>query len=263
MKKINTVRVINIPNAYRYFTLLTLFSNESALLFMSSLTSPSDATLPDLVVFLHGSGDTGAGLRAWVGDRAPDFEATLRAAGVAVAWPDAKPRPYSMFGGALLPSWFDRTALDPHAPEDAAGVAESRAQVTAIISDHRARVEAAGGRAGKVAVVGFSQGGCLALHCAAGSAVDCVVCLSSFLPDDSGVREALGVSGGPPVFMGHGSSDAMVPAAWGAATCEWLRQHGGGRTLSWKLYPGIAHDLTAEMCSDALAFVLATFGRRR
>ena len=135
-----------VPNAYRYFTLLTLFSNESALLFMSSLTSPSDATLPDLVVFLHGSGDTGAGLRAWVGDRAPDFEATLRAAGVAVAWPDAKPRPYSMFGGALLPTWFDRTALDPHAPEDAAGVAESRAQVTAIISDHRARVEAAGGR---------------------------------------------------------------------------------------------------------------------
>lgn len=62
----------------------------------SSSTSPSDATLPDLVVFLHGSGDTGASLRAWVGDCAPDFEATLRAAGVAVAWPDAKPRPYSI-----------------------------------------------------------------------------------------------------------------------------------------------------------------------
>ena len=229
----------------------------------SSSTSPSDATLSDLVVFLHGSGDTGAGLRAWVADCAPDFEADLRAAGVAVAWPDAKVRPYSMFGGAPLPTWFDRTALEPGAPEDMAGVDESRAQVEAVISDHRSRAEAAGGRVGKVAVVGFSQGGCLALHCAADSDVDCVVCLSSFLPDDSHVREALGASGGPPVFMGHGSSDTMVPAAWGAATCEWLRQCGGGRTVTWKLYQQVAHDLTAEMCADVLAFVLATFGHRR
>ncbi len=214
---------------------------------------------PHLLVFLHGSGDSGAGVRAWVQAARPGFAAACAAHGIRTAWPDAPARAYTLSGGARVPTWFDRQALHPQGPEDVPGVAESRAQVEAIVAAHRAQVGAGGNGKGKVAVVGFSQGGCLALHCAAASpGVDCVVCLSSFLPEDSSARKAANASGRPPVFMGHGGRDTMVPSAWGEATCAALQSDGA--QVTWKVYPDADHELTGEICQDALGFVLESFG---
>jgi phospholipase/carboxylesterase len=205
-----------------------------------------------LVVFLHGSGDCGEGVRSWVASCSGGaFESRLQENGVKVVWPDAQERSYSLSGGSKVPTWFDRQALHPSGPEDTVGVAESRAQIEAIIAEHRVT------SSGKVAIIGFSQGGCLALHCAVGNMTDCVVCFSSFLPLDSSARNP-DADVGPPVFMGHGGSDSMVPANWGRKTFEWLKENRNFRELRWKVYDGKEHELTGEMCQDALDFVLST-----
>ncbi|KAF7645954.1 hypothetical protein LDENG_00195740, partial [Lucifuga dentata] len=57
------------------------------------------------VIFLHGSGDTGQGLRAWVRDvTVPEFAFTH----IRVIYPTATARPYTPMRGAPSTVWFDR-----------------------------------------------------------------------------------------------------------------------------------------------------------
>ena len=214
--------------------------------------------MANLLVFLHGSGDSGPGVRSWA-DPTGAFERRLRSLGVVCSWPSAPARPYSLMGGAQSAVWFDRTALLPSGPEDHDGVATSCEQVSALIAEHRA---AQAPHMCKVAVVGFSQGGCLALHVGSGAraakdGIDAVVCISSFLPNDSTVRSA---PGGPPLFMLHGSDDRMVPAPWGKETAEALRS--SGRSVQWELYRA-EHELTPAIVDATLAFVVRELGLQR
>jgi phospholipase/carboxylesterase len=210
----------------------------------------------NLIVVLHGSGDSGAGVREWIRAVLPSFETRLAALGATVCFPSAPRIPYTLAGGEQIPVWFDRVALHPSGAEDVAGVAASCGQVSALIVEHRVRFASA-----KVAVVGFSQGGCLALHCgsgvrAAADGVDAVVCISSFLPLDSAARAAR-AGGDPPLYMCHGSADSMVPSAWGEETSQWLREQQK-RDVTWRLFYGVGHELTTDVVTAALEFVVAT-----
>jgi len=63
------------------------------------------------LLFLHGSGDSGAGVQAWLqyaSTGCGDFEKSMAEQGIAVVFPSAPPRPYSMLGGANSTVWFDR-----------------------------------------------------------------------------------------------------------------------------------------------------------
>ena len=82
------------------------------------------------VVFLHGSGDTGAGAQAWAAHvwEGPhgDFETTLGlTANAKVVFPTAAARPYSLMGGAPSTVWFDRGSLQWEAAEDVDGIMKS------------------------------------------------------------------------------------------------------------------------------------------
>ena len=66
---------------------------------------PKNDVIKKVIVFLHGSGDTGDGVSQWLeslGVKEHLFEDT------AIVFPSAPPRPYSMYGGEISTVWHDR-----------------------------------------------------------------------------------------------------------------------------------------------------------
>ena len=103
------------------------------------------------VVFLHGSGDTGRGVREWLSSASGGkFEQTLVDLGLGpVVYPTAPERRYTLAGGAPSTVWFDRERLNPGSRQDRAGVLRSLRQV----KDPGSRGWCGGVKRGEAAVV--------------------------------------------------------------------------------------------------------------
>ncbi|CAE7192099.1 LYPLAL1 [Symbiodinium microadriaticum] len=82
------------------------------------MSSPSS-----VLIFLHGSGDTGEGVQGWLhAISGGAFEASLAREGIAMQFPTAARIPYSLIGGMPQTVWFDRVAMAYEAPEDVPGL---------------------------------------------------------------------------------------------------------------------------------------------
>ena len=84
-----------------------------------------------LVVFLHGSGDSGPGVAEWLhslGARAMLDHKT------AILFPSARERPYSLAGGESSRVWHDRRELNISAWEDQEGIARMADSLNTFIS---------------------------------------------------------------------------------------------------------------------------------
>ncbi|XP_053289380.1 lysophospholipase-like protein 1 isoform X2 [Pleuronectes platessa] len=82
------------------------------------------------VIFLHGSGDTGRGLRAWVRDvMSPD----LAFSHIKVIYPTAPARPYTPMRGAMSTVWFDRLKISRDCPEDLESIDDMCSTLGSII----------------------------------------------------------------------------------------------------------------------------------
>ena len=191
------------------------------------------------VVFLHGSGDTGGGIKSWIQSVSPTFLSSLESQGIKVVFPSAAARPYTMAGGSLSTVWHDRQYLSSDAPEDAVGLSASRAVISAVVSD---LLSSDGLPASAVVVGGFSMGGGTSLHaCLQGggggdnglNGVAGVFSMSSFVTSKSSLwidlatRTTLNpTQPTPPVFMTHGSHDSMIGVRWATETADRLKQTG-------------------------------------
>jgi len=221
------------------------------------------------LIFLHGSGDNGAGVRDWLSSCSMgDFERRLSAAGVKMVYPDAPRVPYTLAGGGLQSVWFDRVGMAYNAPEDAAGMAKSLEQVDSEID----QLIAAGIPRSRIAVGGMSMGGCLALHAAYGNgrhagAIAAAACLSSFLAEDSGLDAACRArsagagsgeagAGAPALFMAHGEADGMIQPAWAQRTRERLEACGVPVPSELLMFPGVGHELCQEEVKLLADFLL-------
>ncbi|CAG02781.1 unnamed protein product, partial [Tetraodon nigroviridis] len=142
------------------------------------------------VLFLHGSGDTGQGLRSWVRDiLTPDLAFTH----IRVIYPTAPARPvispsfqwwpYTPMRGALSNVWFDRYKISRDCPEHLESIDTMCSTLGALIQDE----VNAGIPAHRIIVGGFSMGGAMALHLAGRYHPELagVFALSSFLNKDS------------------------------------------------------------------------------
>eukprot|EP00439_Symbiodinium_sp_Y106_P033024 s3366_g3.t4 len=134
------------------------------------MSSPSS-----VLIFLHGSGDTGEGL----------------------------------IGGMPQTVWFDRVAMAYEAPEDVPGLKRS----VELVDKEIDKLVESGVPVSKIGVGGMSMGGCLALHVAYGMGryagrLGMVASLSTFLPKDScldaDAARRFAASSSPPLFMAHG-----------------------------------------------------------
>jgi phospholipase/carboxylesterase len=153
-----------------------------------------------LVVFLHGYGADGADLLGLADVMGPHLP------GVAFAAPDA---PERCVGGGFGYQWFPIPWLDgsPQAAADA-GLAASVEDLNGFLDRLLAEEGLA---AGRLVLVGFSQGAMMSLHVAPRRAVEVagIVAISGrLLRPETLAAEALVK---PPVLLIHGDQDPVVP----------------------------------------------------
>ncbi|HLR87029.1 MAG TPA: alpha/beta fold hydrolase [Wenzhouxiangella sp.] len=188
------------------------------------------------VVWLHGLGADGHDFEPIV----PQLSAASTRA-VRFVFPHAPVRPVTVNGGLPMRAWYDILGVDIDRNQDAAGIAASVAAVDALLDEQLA----AGIEPDRIILAGFSQGGAIALRCglARSSALGGVVGLSTYL---LGADSLAGWANGnemPPVFMGHGTQDPIVPAALGESSARHLEE--AGYVVQWQTWP-MAHSVCAE-----------------
>jgi phospholipase/carboxylesterase len=206
------------------------------------------------VIWLHGLGADGH-------DFAPIVPELLRPGWppLRFVFPHAPVRPVTINNGMRMRAWYDivEFSFEGTAGDraDAAGVAESVAQVEALV----AREVARGVPPERILLAGFSQGGAIALAAMLRRREQLagVVALSTYLPLVRQAREALAEGANrQPVFMAHGTQDPVVPFQAGERSAALLRELGFA--VEWHAYP-MAHQVCAEQIRDLGAWMDARF----
>ena len=189
------------------------------------------------VLWLHGLGADGH-------DFAPIVPELLRPdwPGIRFVFPHAPVRPVTINGGVPMRAWYDIKSLSADGRADEEGVRESMREVDALIARERDR----GVPAERLLLVGFSQGGAMAL--ASGlrreAPVAGIAALSAYLPLNSKTAAEMTAGGkATPVFMAHGTQDPVVAPAWGSRSRDALQALGVG--VEWRTYP-MAHSVCAD-----------------
>ena len=194
------------------------------------------------VIVLHGLGADGS-------DFLPVAQALdLSGLGpVRFVFPSAPTRPVTINGGYVMRAWYDifpPPGGDPAAarPEDEAGLRASAAIVQGLVE----REEQRGVPAGRIVLMGFSQGCAMTLLTGlrlprrlAG-----LVALSGYLPlPHATAAEASEANRGVPVLMAHGERDEMVVPARAEAARDTLGDLG--YAVDWATYP-MGHEVCME-----------------
>jgi phospholipase/carboxylesterase len=105
-----------------------------------------------------------------------------------------------------------------------------------------------------IGILGFSQGGAIAVHTLrrAPQLADYAVSLAGFLPgiaDDTALGRRR-----PPLFVGYGLADDVVPRAWTDMLVDWATPL---TELDTHFYAGLAHAVSEEEIADVSAFIRA------
>lgn len=204
-----------------------------------------------VVLFLHGSGDTGDGVSEWVrmASRGEfSFPHTK------ILFPTAPIRPYTPMGGGLSHVWFDRQQISPNVPEHAEGI-ES---MCAVLSDLIRQEVDSGIPKSRIVIGGFSMGGAMALHLAYRYHRDVagVFALSAFLNKGSAVYKELECrpadSPVPPLYYCHGDRDELALPVWGKETFDNLFSLGIPGTF--QTYP-IYHELNRKELASLKSWI--------
>jgi phospholipase/carboxylesterase len=185
---------------------------------------------PAVAILLHGFGSNERDLTGLM----PAFDSAL-------PWASLR-APIDLGGGRS--AWFE--IVTPGNPD-----AEPVLEATAAIWDW---IDANVDPSVPVIPIGFSQGGLMAsqLLRTRPERVLATVILGGFvlgatLPADESL-----LAGVPPVFWGRGADDRVIGQPAIERTAAFLPQHS---TLIERVYPGLAHGISAEELADVVAFV--------
>jgi phospholipase/carboxylesterase len=189
------------------------------------------------VIWLHGLGADGH-------DFAPIVPELVRPHWPAIrfVFPHAPKRAVTINGGMPMRAWYDIVSMDFRSRADASGVAESVAQVEALI----AREQARGIALDHIVLAGFSQGGAITLSAGLQRRAQLagLVALSTYLPEVDAAADQLAAGANmQPVFMAHGSADPVIPVQVAENSAQVLKALGF--ELEWHRYP-MAHQVCAE-----------------
>lgn len=197
------------------------------------------------VVWLHGLGADGSDFVPIVERLASPLRAETR-----FIFPHAAKRPITLNGGAVMRGWYDIVDRALERDVDHVGIKASCMEVQALL---RREIER-GVAPHKLAVVGFSQGGVIAL-CAGLSFAEPlagVVGLSTYLPDPDYLLSSDVVQASVPVFLAHGFHDGIVPWPLSGTMKQALEDRG----LSVELHGyAMAHGVIESEISDLSAFL--------
>ncbi|XP_041106567.1 lysophospholipase-like protein 1 [Polyodon spathula] len=203
------------------------------------------------VIFLHGSGDSGQGIRTWICDV---LKQDLAFQHIRVIYPTAPLRPYTPMKGAQSNVWFDRYKISNDCPEHLESI-DSMCKVLGDLVDVEVK---AGISKNRILIGGFSMGGAMALHLAFRfhPQVAGVFALSSFLNKDSIVYQVLQNSEAPlpELFQCHGKADNLVLYQWGEETNALLKSLG--TRTSFHSFPNLYHELSRPELEQLKSWIL-------
>ena len=157
----------------------------------------------------------------------------LRRPDLRVVLPQAPDRPVTLNGGWVMPAWYDIRHLG-HGPgrNDPGHVEESRRAIEALALAEEV----------PVVLVGFSQGGAMALHTgrAMSRKLAGLVVLSAYELDGARTDPA---NADTPIFFGHGLYDEVVPVEKGRAAHD--AAEAAGHPVTWGAWP-MGHEVCLE-----------------
>jgi phospholipase/carboxylesterase len=198
------------------------------------------------IIWLHGLGADGNDFKPIVPELVDRAWPPLR-----FVFPNAPVRAVTINGGMRMRAWYDILAPQIAAQQDVAGIRGSIASLDELIAREGGR----GIPAERVLLVGFSQGGAIAL---AGGVrykekLAGIVALSTYLPlDGLTAAERSTANAGIPIFMGHGSHDPVVPEMLGTLSRDALAQLG--YAVDWHSYP-MVHQVSMPEIADLRAWI--------
>jgi phospholipase/carboxylesterase len=198
------------------------------------MSDPSES----LVIFLHGVGANGADLAPLADTLFPFLPASVFAS------PDG---PERFDGGGSGRQWFSVAGVTQANRSER--VQHARAGFDRVVSSEIEKHGLAG-RLDRVAFFGFSQGAIMALDAVATGRwpVRAVVAASGRLATKPEANDPF-----TKILVMHGENDPVIPAQETRLAAERLR--AAGFEVEAKLYPGLAHSLSAEGVETAGKFL--------
>ena len=193
------------------------------------------------VIWLHGLGADGHDFEPIVPQLNISNSASIR-----FIFPHAPMRSVTINGGATMRAWYDIKSLDLKRNIERDQLEESRQQIENWISHERKL----GIATEKIFLAGFSQGGAIALYTALQSnqRLGGVIALSCYHPAPEIItvpenKSTLDL----PIFIGHGTLDAIIPIMLGKQTMKTLCN--AGYTPDWHSYK-MPHSVCPEEVKD-------------
>jgi len=181
------------------------------------------------VIWLHGLGADGHDFEPVV----PSL-AVRQELGVRFVFPHAPPRPVTINAGMVMPAWYDIRSLEQPREIDEDGARESAVRIRELIEREHER----GVPAQRIVLVGFSQGGAIALHVGLcyPERLAALIGLSTYLVCEESLEDELSEANrSTPIFQAHGVADPMVALAQGEHARDRLRELG--YAVDWHTYP--------------------------
>jgi phospholipase/carboxylesterase len=199
------------------------------------------------IVILHGLGADG-------NDFAPIArELDLSAIGpVRFVLPHAPVMPVTINGGYRMRAWYDILGTETQGVQDETGLRASCELVEELLAREKQR----GMPAGRIVLAGFSQGCAMALLAGLRHTEKLagIAGLSGYLPlADHTAAERSAANRDTPIFLAHGTEDAVVVFSRGEETRDELQQLGCD--VEWHTYP-MGHSVCMEEIADLNAWLL-------
>jgi phospholipase/carboxylesterase len=198
------------------------------------------------IIWLHGLGDSGNGFAPI----APELKLD-DALGVKFIFPHAPMRAVTINNGMEMRAWYDIKSLDMGSRADVQGVLESSEQIQALIENEIS----AGIPANKIMLIGFSQGGVIALHLGTrySQGLAGVVALSTYMCEPQSLEaEKHSANQHTKVLCCHGLQDEVVPMMLGKTAYTALEK--SGFDVSWKEYV-MQHNVCLPEINDIAKFI--------
>jgi len=192
------------------------------------VTEPKNAA-DAVVIWLHGLGDSGEGFSGVIPALALNKLDSVR-----FIFPHAPKQAVTINRGLVMRSWYDIKTMELENRADIPTLSQSEVLINQLIEQQIAN----GIKPQRILLVGFSQGGVLALysglrlkHKLAG-----IAGLSCYLAQaDLPTIGASGINSQTPLFISHGEQDMTVPFKAGQQGSQQLT--AAGFDVTWSQYP--------------------------
>lgn len=205
---------------------------------LETVVRETEANPTHAIIWLHGLGADGN-----------DFVPVIPMLGLAhptrLIFPHASIQPVTVNGGMAMRAWYDIYEMSLERKIDQQGISESADQVSQLVQDQIDQ----GIPQSRIFLIGFSQGGAVALHLLERStnAYAGVLALSTYSPDLANPPSEP-VSTQTPLAIHHGSHDPVVPERLGQQSRDRF-QHMGFQVgyQSWPMPHSVLPEQLTEM----------------